>query len=248
MTSETNPESGTTTYVYDSTGASPCNSGGYTYNGDLVRKVDANGTHTCNYYDVLHRLSAVGTNRNIDGCKRFLYDNTTGMLGSIPAGVSVSNVMGRLAEAETDTCAWPVTQSSIITDEWFSYTARGEISDVYESTLHSGGYYHANGTYWANGVLNQLSGSNGYAAGWNVDGEGRVYSNYNTGGNPLSSTTYNAASQPTQVNFASGDTDSFSFDPNTNRMTQYQFTVNGSSLTGVLGWNLNGTLQTQNID
>jgi len=38
--------------------------------------------------------------------------------------------MGRLVEAVTDTCAFPITQSSIITDEWFSYTARGEVSDV----------------------------------------------------------------------------------------------------------------------
>jgi RHS repeat-associated protein len=30
-------------------------------------------------------------------------------------------------------------------------------------------------------------------------------------------------------------------------MTQYQFTVNSISLTGALGWNTNGTLQTQNI-
>jgi RHS repeat-associated protein len=30
-------------------------------------------------------------------------------------------------------------------------------------------------------------------------------------------------------------------------MTQYQFTVNGTSLTAGLGWNANGTLQTQNI-
>src|SRR5437667_9887808 len=86
----------------------------------------------------------------------------------------------------------------------------------------------------------------GYAMSWNVDGEGRVYSTY-TNSNPLASTLYNAASQPTQVNFGNGDSDSFSYDANTSRMTQYQFNVNGSPLTGVLGWNANGTLQTQNI-
>ena len=86
----------------------------------------------------------------------------------------------------------------------------------------------------------------GYAMSWNVDGEGRVYSTYNNS-NALASTLYNAASQPTQVNFGNGDSDSFSYDANTSRMTQYQFNVNGSPLTGVLGWNANGTLQTQNI-
>jgi RHS repeat-associated protein len=43
MTSETNPESGPTTHVYDSTGPSPCYSANYTSNGDLVRKADGEG-------------------------------------------------------------------------------------------------------------------------------------------------------------------------------------------------------------
>lgn len=249
LISETNPESGTTTYVFDTTGASSCN-GGLTSSGDLVRKVDANGTNTCYYHDSLHRLTDVGTNRGIDSCKRFRYDNTTGVLGSIPSGVSVSNTKGRLAEAETDTCAWPITQASIITDEWFSFTARGEQSDVYQSTLHSGGYYHLTQSYWANGVPNTLSsnisGLPGFTYG--VDGEGRPYQvSASSGQNPVTRTVFNPASLPTAVTYGSGDSDSFSFDPNTNRMTQYQFTVNGSSLTGVLGWNANGTLQTQNI-
>jgi len=44
------------------------------------------------------------------------------------------------------------------------------------------------------------------------------------------------------VNYGSGDSDSFTYDPNTGRMTQYQYNVNGSALTGTLGWNANGTL------
>lgn len=87
MTSETNPESGTTTYVYDTTGASSCN-GGYTSNGDLVRKVDANGTNICYARDQVHRVTDVTTSRpTVDGCKRFRYDNTAGVLGAIPTGV-----------------------------------------------------------------------------------------------------------------------------------------------------------------
>src|SRR5439155_19068124 len=89
LISETNPESGTTTYVYDSTTSPSCAS--YTSNGDLVRTADANGTNTCFYYDSLHRLTDVGTNRgSFDSCKRFRYDNTNGVLGSRPTGVSVS--------------------------------------------------------------------------------------------------------------------------------------------------------------
>jgi len=48
--------------------------------------------------------------------------------------------------------------TSKITDIGLSYTARGEPSDVYESTPHSAGYYHATATYWTNGALDQLTG------------------------------------------------------------------------------------------
>lgn len=242
LTSETNPESGTKTYVYD-TDSTMCGNGAYTSNADLVKTVDAAGNCVMRYYDALHRVTDIGnSNQALNGCRRFRYDNSSGYPGSTkPSGLS--NTMGRLIEAATDACS---SNDAIITDEWFSYTARGEISDEYESTPHSSGYYHTSSTYWPNGVVNSISGPAGYAMSWNVDGEGRVYSTY-ANSNILSSTLYNAASRATQVNFGTGDSDSFSYDSNTNRVRQYQFTVNGSSLTGALGWNANGTLQTQNI-
>jgi RHS repeat-associated protein len=248
MTSETNPESGTTSYFYDSTGSSPCLLTGFTSNGDLLRKADANGTNSCNWYDSLHRLIAVQTNRGVDGCKRFVYDITTGVLGSPPSGVSVSNVLGRLAEVETDTCAWPITQSSIITDEWFSYTSRGEISDEYEATQHSGGYYHVAEAYWANGVPSQLSGLAGLPTiSYGVDGEGRPNTvSASSGQNPVTGTNYNPYGSPPQttVTFGSGDSDVFNFDSNTGRMTQYKFNVGSQpqSVAGALTWNPNGSL------
>jgi RHS repeat-associated protein len=253
MTAETNPESGTTTYVYDS--SSTCN-GGSNFPGDLTEKHDAAGNLTCFFYDILHRLYTVWVpsgpgQSGISGCKRFFYDNTNGTLGSKPSGVSVSNTLGRLTEAETDTCAWPVTQSSLLTDEWFSYTARGQTSDAYESTPHSGGYYHSSSSYWPNGALNVLTNSpTGYYLAFGLDGEGRGYSTTDSGGShPLASTVYNAASQPTQLNFGySGDSDSYNYDP-TGRMTQYQFNVGPlhQALTGNLTWNANGSLQNLNV-
>jgi len=117
--------------------------------------------------------------------------------------------------------------------------------DEYESTPHSGGYYHTAATYWANGVLNTLTGPGQYSNNYGVDGEGRIYSA--GGGVNLASTTYNAASQPTIVIFGSLDSDSFTYDPNTGRMMQYQFNVNGQSVTGAVTWNPNGTLQKLNI-
>jgi RHS repeat-associated protein len=241
LTSETNPESGTKIYVYDSD-STMCGNGAYTSAGNLVKTIDAVGNCVMRYYDALHRVTDVGTNSGASPCKRFRYDNTSGVLGTIPSGVSVSNKLGHLVEAETDTCASPITQSSMLTDEWFGYTSRGETSDTYESTPHSGAsYYHSASTYWANGALDQLTGYVGsvlnYSAAWNLDGEGRPYSSY-----PVSGTTYNAASQPTQVNFTWGDSDSYTYDSNTGRMTQYQFTVNSQSNTGALTWNANGTL------
>lgn len=216
LISETNPESGTTNYSYDVI-PSGCYAAGTASAGDLTRKQDAAGNLICIMYDALHRPVSIGSN---SGCKRFSYDKSSNGVIGIPSGVSVSNVMGRLVEAETDNCsAWPPTP---ITDEWFGYTARGETSDLYASTPHSGGYYHTSTTYWPNGVVNSISGPAGYAMSWNVDGEGRVYTT-NPYSTVLASTFYNAASQPTQVNFGTGDSDSFSYDPNTNRMTQYQF-------------------------
>jgi len=44
-----------------------------------------------------------------------------------------------------------------------------------------------------------------------------------------------------------GGSDSYQYDPNTNRETQYQFTVGGQSVVGNLTWNANGTLQNLNI-
>jgi len=122
MLSETNPETGTTTYVYDSTAGSSCNTAGYSNPGDLIRKVDASGNNSCYYHDALHRLTDVGiVSGSTVSCKRFRYDNSTGVTGSIPAGVSISNPLGHMVEAATDNCSLPITP---ITDEWFSYSPR----------------------------------------------------------------------------------------------------------------------------
>jgi RHS repeat-associated protein len=230
LTSETNPESGTTTYVYDVI-PSGCFAAGTSSPGDMTKKSDAAGNIVCPEYDALHRVWSVGSNT---GCKRFGYDNGN-VIGSRPSGVTVTNGLGRLVEAETDNCgAWPPTP---ITDEWFSYSNRGDVTNFWESTPHSGAYYNMAGTYWANGVLSSLNTPT-YSMNWFLDGEGRV-----SGADlPLTSTIYNAASQPTQINFSSGDSDQFTYDPNTGRMTQYKFNINGQSDLGNLTWNANGTL------
>lgn len=243
LTSEANPENGTTNYVYDTD--STCG----TSSGDLVKKVDAVGNVTCMSYDQLHRNIAVtypsGGYASFTPAKHFVFD-------SAPVnGVTMTNTKLRLAEAYT--CTGSCT--SKITDEGFSYTARGEVSDIYQSTPNSGMYYHLTLSYWANGLPNQLGnniaslpaftygGIIGSTSG--LDGESRVTQvTASTGQNPVTGVSYNNGSLPTQVNYGSGDIDIFGYDPNTFRTTQFQLKVGtqSQSLTGNLTWNPNGSL------
>jgi RHS repeat-associated protein len=240
MTSETNPESGTTTYTYDSD--TTCG----TYKGDLVKKVDAVGNVICYKYDALHRLTSTfvssGSYASSTPYKYFVYDTAT------VNGVAMANAKTRMAEAYT--CATSSCTSKI-TDIGFSYTVRGETSDVYEFTPNSGGYYHTSATYWANGALDVLTAKYGSAGitglptfTYAPDGEGRINTvSAGSGQNPVTATTYSTASLATQVTLGSSDSDSFTYDPNTNRMTQYKFTVNAQSIVGTLTWNAIGTLE-----
>ena len=233
MTSETNPESGTTSYTYDAD--TSCG----TFKGDLVKKVDAVGNTTCYAYDVLHRPTSIsysGPYSSSTPNKYSVYDAAT------VNGVAMSHVKARMAEAYTATCS----TCTKITDIGLSYSVLGQPSDIYESTPHSGGYYHTAATYWANGIVRQLTGPS-YSLTYNVDGEGRMYSTSASWQNPLTSTNYNVASQPTQVNFGSGDSDSFTYDPNSDRMTQYKFTVNRQAVVGTLTWNANASLGSLSI-
>lgn len=143
----------------------------------------------------------------------FFYDNSTGVLGTRPSGVTITNGMGHLVEAETDCCAFPVAKSNIITDEWFSYDADGRQTSVYESTPHSGGYYQSATSCWPNGTPSSLSLNGLPSISYGVDGEGRVSTAAaSSGQNPLTATNYNAASQVTKTTFGSGDGDEFFFD------------------------------------
>jgi RHS repeat-associated protein len=239
MTSETNPESGTTSYTYDTD--TTC---GITSKGDLVKKIDAVGNTTCYAYDSLHRPTSMtysGPYSSSTPNKYFVYDSAT------VNGVAMTNVKTRMADAYTATSS----TGTKITDIGLSYSARGENSDVYESTPNSGGYYHTNATYWANGVLDVLTAKYGTSSitglptfTYGPDGEGRINTvSASAGQNPVTGTTYSVASLATQVSFGSSDNDSFTYDPNSNRMTQYEFTVNGQNVIGQLTWNPIGTLE-----
>jgi YD repeat-containing protein len=154
--SEANPESGTVNYTYDS--ASGCTG---TFNGDLVKRVDARGIISCYAYDALHRPLIISYS---DGTptKSFVYDSAT-VNGNIMA-----NATGQLAEAYTG------PSGSKVTDEGFSYTVRGELATFYESTPHSSGYYIITSTYWDNGKLKTRAGVSLPTLNYNADAMGRA--------------------------------------------------------------------------
>jgi RHS repeat-associated protein len=238
LTQEVNPENGTVQYIFD-TQTSTC--GGYSSKGDLMEKIDNAQVHTCYGYDALHRLIGFDNTLNTTNCTGLNYDTPV----SPPTGVTVANSTGRMVEAFTNsTCNG---HTNIVTDEWFSYSPRGELTDVYESTPNSNGYYHTTASYFANGAVSALGGVPSHS-GWtfNVDGEGRPLSavDQTTPTTLVSHTAYNTASQPTIVNLGSGDVDTYGYDMNTGRMTSYQFAVGSTPKyeTGTLTWNANGTL------
>jgi len=258
MTSESNPETGnsgangTITYTWDS--IKPCGDGtNHVFAGDLVQKKDNAGNLTCYSYDGLHRILSEGnssvTNTTV---RKFSYDSEN----SYPTGISVNNGKTHMVEATTFNTS---NLSAFVTDEFFSYSPRGELTDVYEATPHSGSgvYYHTTAAYWPTGALQSLSGIPSVptiyygANGAGLDGEGR-YTQVTaaSGTNPVTSITYSTSSTTnplgalTAVTFGSADSDSFTYDPNTGRMSTYTFSVNGQTDTGTLNWNSNGTLQT----
>ena len=147
---------------------------------------------------------------------------------------------GRLAEAYT--CTGSCT--SKITDLGFSYDERGSRKDTYESTPHSSGFYHLTAGYYANFALSTLSGLPGLPSlTYGVDGEGRYKTvSASTGQNPVTNTQYDLTNYKTTMTLGSADTDVINYDPNTGRVGQYTFNVNNQAVTGILGWNANGTL------
>lgn len=221
LTSKTDPESGTTTYTWDSD-SSMCGNGAYTSNGDLVKITDADGHCLNRYFDALHRLTDVGLS---GGCQRFRYDNTSGILGSLPSGLSISNPFGNLVEAETDTCAWPVTQSSIITDQWSSFDPMGR---VLLNTQCTAAYQHCGTTSYStlNYGYDLLGDMTSYTNGAGVtitqgpfSGAGRLtsvtssLSDSNHPGTLLTNVHYNALGEPTSATLGNGAVETLGYAP-----------------------------------
>lgn len=240
LTYEKNPESGAATYTYDAVfgcaGSQP---------GDLTAITKPDGSWICYIHDGLHRLTDVGNSSQsgTNYCKRFRYDSSQGYFGSIPTGVSVSNSLGRMVEAATDNCG--ITQDSMLTDEWFSYDKDGNVGDTWESTPHSGLYYHSVATFAGNStpLTVRLANPSLYTMTYGLDGEGRASSLKEGTATIVAGTTFNTSSQPTYIDLGTGTDQSDYIYDLTGRMKNWTFQVGSDSETAALTWNPNGTLQ-----
>lgn len=238
-TSRTDPErTGAVVTLYDS--AADCS--GTTFNGHVTEVIKPDGFHICYYYDSFGRLSSYDSNNYPQECVNFFYDNSTGRTGTIPTGVTPTNPIGRMVEASTGCTISPVT------DLWFGYSPRGELTDLWELTPSSGGYYHTTATYFPNGKVSSLGGIPGYPTysfGINSDG---VLNQASTGTTLLVGGVTYGPTGVTNVDIGSGtDADTYVYDTATGRMKSYQFFVGSGSSKGTLSWNADGQLGGLNI-
>jgi len=247
VTSTTTPEQGTITYSYD-TYSGNCLYQGYSGNayGHLISKVDAIGNTVCYQYDSLGRLTDSSSNieSTTNPCLRLRYDTVANAINTTPPSgynAATANIQGRLMQAETDA---PCTaQHVVLTDEWFSYNAKGQLTDVWEYTPHSGGYYHTTVTYAANGSVSTFNGLPGYPTmTYGLDADGNVSTAVEGTTTIIAGVLYGPVG-PLDIDIGSGtDDDEYQYDVSTGKMTQYQFFVGSANTLGVLNWNINGSL------
>ncbi|GEM_PF-2370220 len=250
--SQTTPEGGTKTYIYDSWSPGLC--GWTSQPGQLMAINNPDGSLSCYVYQSgLGRLSDVGWSGPAGSqgeCKHFRYDTSANGIVSAPG--TINNAAGHMVEATTDNCTvYPPTSATIITDEWFSYDKLGNVTDVWELTPHSLGYLHTFASWYPNGQLNTLNSSGlGTTSGitgigaltYGLDANGKP-STTMMGSNPIvAGVTYGPVG-PTTIDVGAGtDQDVYTYSPSTGQMTNYKFYVGSANVNDALTWNTNGTL------
>lgn len=233
LVSETNPESGMTTYSYDSSMA-----------GDLYQGTDARGRIATYSYDALHRVTGITFSDSTPNIW-YTYDG-----GVVPWGNTLYNTKGQLVAAGTP--------SQAIAMSTFSYDQMGRITDVYSCNpilCSQGSYSNVGYTYDFRGDRTGLfNHSVGITLSYSYDTLGDltgITSNYSNSTNPptiISNFQYNALHLPTSDSRADGNTEAYSYDP-MGRLLSYSVTgSNPYSLS--LGYNTAGdvTSATDSID
>jgi len=233
---DTRPEN-SLTYTWDTDPAGTCPASA----GDVVRVQDSNGNVICNSYDFEHRVLTrtypSGPNSASTPAKYFVYD--TSATFTCPTG---ANQKGRLAEMYTG------SPSSKTTDEGFCYSTRGDLTDMFETTPHSGGYFHTTATYWEDGSIKALSGVPG------ITGSFTYTPNYawtNTVSGPSSASLVKSVTslfgdRPSVITYGSNDTDTFNQDSKQN-FSGFSSTVGSKTVSNAWTWNNNGFPTTQVI-
>jgi len=223
LTSASNPESGTTTYEYDSdTACASPNS----FPGQLVSRVDARGIRTCQQYDALNRLT-VKYYSDSTLSAYFTYDVAPAWM------TDLTNIVGRLTVANNSSAGSTDGKAMSAT---FSYDTMGHVVREWEQTpaASPGGnflYY----TYDLAGDLASSTNGAGVTLSYNYNPTNRLTSltSSQTGtgfpGTLLSAVTYNALGAPlTDTLGANAKTESRTYTPR--GLLQALSTLQGTTL------------------
>ena len=235
-TSWTTPERGTITYAYDAA-TSTCTTA---YAGDLVSTVTGISTE-CITYDaynrVVQRTFYVGD--TVQHCSYFVFGDTS---PTVPSGSGITYLYGNDRVVNAYTSEGCGGRSSLTVDEWFSYDKDGRMTDFWESTPHSGGYWHTIVGYNAQGTVTSFSGIPNYSGfSFPLDAMGRVDGLTYNGAAETSGAQFNADDKLLSLTIGASDTETFTYD-NDERMTKWVYTVGSASQTGNIYYNSNGTI------
>jgi RHS repeat-associated protein len=240
---ESTPEGGLVQFFYDTAPSTPGVACPGTANGKLVKRYDARGNTTCYAYDSFGRTSSVvysgpgSTGVN----KYFTYDAAT------VNGQTMLNAKEKMAEAYTSTSV----NGTKLTDFGFSYSVLGQVTDLYESTPHSGGYYHTTAAYYSNGAVATLGGVPGkptWSLGLDPMGRFKTLSETsNCNGTCLSliSSAFYSLGRPITINYGSGDHDSFVYSAATGMESSYTLKQGANSIIDTITWFPTGQLSKQ---
>jgi RHS repeat-associated protein len=224
MTSETNPETGTISYAYDTT--SP---------GDLYQIKDARGITQTFSYDALHRITGVTFSDGTPSVS-YLYD------GASIWGNTLTNGKGRLTHGYVGT-------SATIADKGISYDSMGRVINTYSCAPLSCGHSttHLGYTYdFLGDRTSLLDGDSGITLNYSYDTIGDltgITSSLSDSTHPhtlLSSFSYNALRLLTQDLRADGNTETYSYD----KMGRLATYTAGSLYALTLGRNTAGDVTT----
>ncbi len=198
LLTETNPETGTITYVYDqNTNCTSPNS----FPGQLVSRTDARSIRTCLQYDTLNRITQKSYS---DGTPTltYTYDNPNAW------GRTLTNTAGRMVTAATSTG----------NGEDFSYDPMGRvIRDEQCIVVGINGCYVTLASYNLDGSLNTLTNAAGtqftynYNLAANLSSVTSSLSDANHPGTLISAVHYNALGQPMVDTLGNGVTDNFGY-------------------------------------